>query len=75
MHSSISKKEEDSNGKFKSDSYYEKLDKTFHENRDIFYALNFYAYVLQVERGVAKDRFDEINQFVKSGILPKKEEK
>ncbi|MCB4784603.1 MAG: hypothetical protein LGB69_08480, partial [Sulfurovum sp.] len=73
MHSSISKKEEDSNGKYKSDSYYEKLDKTFHENKDIFYALNFYAYVLQVENRIDKDRFDEINQFVKTGILPKAE--
>ena len=73
MHSSISKKEEDSNGKFKSDSYYEKLDKTFHENKDIFYALNFYAYILQVENGIDKDRFDEINQFVKTGILLKEE--
>ena len=71
MHSSISKKEEDSNGKFKSDSYYEKLDKTFHENKDIFYALNFYAYVLQIEHGINKDKFETINQFVKTGLLTK----
>jgi hypothetical protein len=68
MRSFISKKEEDSNGKIKSDSYYERLDKVFYENKDIFYALNFYAYVLNVEYGVDKEMFDAINRFVKIGI-------
>jgi hypothetical protein len=69
MHSSISKKVEDNNGRFKNDSYYEKLNKTFDENKDIFYALYFYAYVLQVEYGVDKDMFDKINHYVQTGIL------
>jgi hypothetical protein len=68
MHSSISKKENDSSGKIKSDIYYERLDKVFHDNKDTFKALYFYAYVLKVEFGVDKEMFDKINQFVKTGI-------
>ncbi len=68
MHTSISKKTEDSNGKTKSDSYYENLDRVFYENKNIFYALYFYAYVLDVEYGIDRDRFDQINFFVKTGI-------
>jgi hypothetical protein len=71
MHSAISKKEEDSNGKIKSDSYYDRLDKVFQDNKDTFKALYFYAYVLNVEYGVDKEMFDKINQFVKTGILLK----
>ncbi len=69
MHTSITKKREDSNGKTKSDSYYQNLEKVFHENKDIFYALYYYAYVLQVEHGIDKNIFDRINSFVKNGIL------
>jgi len=52
-----------------SESFYEKLNNIFHENKNIFYALYYYAYVLDVEYGVDKEKFDEINQFVKTGIL------
>ena len=69
MHSDISKKEKDSNGKVKSDSYYEKLNKVFQDNKKIFYALYYYAYVLDIERGVEKEIFTKINNFVKTGIL------
>jgi len=64
MNSSISKKENT-----KSESYYERLDKVFQENKDIFLALYTYAYLLDVEYGVCKEKFDEINQFVKTGII------
>jgi len=84
MYSSISKKsiekktdkkndKETTKENTKSESYYEKLDNVFNENKDIFHALYFYAYVLNVEFGLGKEKFDEINQFVKTGILLKKD--
>jgi len=69
MHTSIMKKEEDSNGKEKSDSYYQQLAQVFNENKELLYALNYYAYILNVEYGVNEEIFIQINQFVKTGIL------
>ncbi len=83
MYSSISNKEvetktdkktdkETAKENTKTDSYFEKIDKVFHENKNIFKSLYLYAYVLDVEYGVEKSKFDEINNFVKTGILPPK---
>jgi len=83
MYSSISKKEvetttdkktdtERAKENTKNDSYFEKIDKVFHENKNIFKSLYLYAYVLDVEYKVEKKKFNEINNFVKTGILPPK---
>jgi len=82
MYSSISKKniekktdkkndKETTKENTQSESYYERLDEIFHENKNIFYTLYFYAYVINIEFGLDKKKFDEINQFIKTGILPK----
>ncbi len=86
MYSSISKKETEKKTNKKNDkettkentqseSYYEKLDAVFNENKNIFSALYFYAYLLDIEYGIDKEKFDEINQFVKSGIILKEDNK
>jgi len=69
MYRSINKKNEDSNGKEKSDAYYQKLNTVFDENKEIFYALYYYGYVLKLEDDVTSEYFQKINNFVKTGIL------
>jgi len=72
MHSSISEKKitkKDDKEIVQTESYYESIEKVFYENKDTFKALYHYAYFLNVEYGVDEEKFDEINQFVKTGIL------
>lgn len=53
----------------KSEEYYRSLNDAFENNINLFKAIYFYAYHLRIEDGVDKETFEEINRFVKSGIL------
>jgi hypothetical protein len=69
MYQLINKKSTDSNGKEKSEAYYQKLNTVFDENKEIFYALYYYGYVLKLEDDISSEDFHKINNFVKTGIL------
>jgi len=69
MHQYISQRKEDKNGKVKSDDYYQRIGNVFDKNKGVFYALYYYAYILDIERNVDIDTFTLINKFVKNGVL------
>ena len=66
MHSSINKRD---NEKQKTEEYSKKLNEVFNNNKNIFKAYSFYIYVLKIDEDVLEEMYNEINNFIKFGIL------
>lgn len=58
----------------KSDDYYRRQNRVFEENKNFFRDYFFYIYVLKIDERTGQEEFEKINNFVKSGILPKRDE-
>jgi len=69
IYAAIMKPDKDSSGKVKDSSYYQYLKQIFNENKELLVALNYYAYILDIEYGVDTETFTKINKFVRTGIL------
>jgi hypothetical protein len=70
MNNSLNKsKKEDK--EVKSDDYYRRQNSVFEENKNFFRDFIFYVYVLKIDERTSQKEFKKINNFVKSGILPK----
>jgi len=65
MNSSIN---EQANEKNKTEEYSKKLNEVFNNNKKLFKAFAFYIYVLKID-DIEENIYNEINSFIKSGIL------
>jgi len=70
--SNINKKTKDNNGIEKSDEYYVLANKILKDNGKLFSDFYHYEYILDINLKFDNEVAQEINQFVKTGILPKK---
>jgi len=70
----VTKKKQDSNGHENAEIYYTFGFKLLEDNKYMLRDFYIYKYILKIDDEIEGKLFNDINQFIKTGILPKKED-